>query len=368
MSDILNRSFYGNALSIWLSAAAIIALIAVPLAVGKRYGIARLTHFAKRTRTKADDLVVELLKRTGFVFLAWLSLLVALEVLHLERGARSFLRGAAIMMFLLQAGIWLNGVIAFWVKRHLAERAASDSASVTTIKALSIGARFFVWAVVFVLALDSLGVDIATLVTGLGITAIAVALALQNILGDVFAALSIVLDKPFVIGDQIQVDTFSGTVEHIGLKSTRVRSASGEQIIFSNADLLKGRVRNFKRMNERRITLVLGVSHGTPATTTPQSLARIPGIIREAIEAQEHTRFERSHFRGYGESALEFESAYLVLSADFNLSMDVQQAENLRIFERFLEEGIEFSFPTRVVIHKGSAMNAERSPLSAIET
>ncbi|MBC7788922.1 MAG: mechanosensitive ion channel family protein [Anaerolineae bacterium] len=353
MSEFLNRSFHGNALSVWLSAAAIVALIAVPLSLGKRFALSRLTHFAKRTRTRADDLVVELLLRSGFVFLVWLTLLVALEVLQLKRGDRSFLRGAAVITFLVQAGIWLNGVIAFWVNSHLAERAASDSASVTTIKALSIGARVFLWAVIFVLALDNLGVDIATLVAGLGITGIAVALAVQNILGDVFAALSIVLDKPFVVGDQIQVDTFAGTVEHIGLKSTRVRSVSGEQIIFSNADLLKGRVRNFKRMYERRIQLLFGISYGTTVATSAETLARIPGIVREAIEAQPHTRFERSHFRGYGESALEFESVYFVSSPDFNLSMDVQQAVNLRVFERFSEEGIEFSFPTSVVIHKG---------------
>jgi len=367
MPDFLNRLVYGNTLSVWLSAAAIVAIIAVPLALGKRLVLSRLTHFAKRTRTRADDLMVELLTRTGFVFLTWLCLLVALEVLRLKRGPRSVLLAAAIITFLLQAGIWLNGVIAFWVKRHLEERAASDSASITTIKALSIGARLFVWAVIFVLALDNFGVDIATLLAGLGITGLAVALAVQNILGDVFAALSIVLDKPFVVGDQIQVDNFSGTVEHIGLKSTRVRSISGEQIIFSNADLLKGRVRNFKRMYERRIVLVLGVSHGAPSGITSEMLGRIPGILREAVETQPHTRFERSHFRGYGESALEFETVYFVSSADFNLSMDVQQAVNLRIFERFKEEGIEFSFPTRVVIHKGGGV-IEQSELSSVDS
>ena len=162
-------------------------------------------------------------------------------------------------------------------------------------------------------ALNRLGYDVTALITGLGVGGIAIALAVQNVLGDLFAALAIVLDKPFVVGDAITVDTMTGTVEHVGLKTTRIRSVNGEQLIFSNADLLKSRIRNFKRMQERRIVFTIGVSYDTP----PDTVARIPAMIREAVEAQQQVRFDRSHFMSYGDSALSFETVYFVLTADY---------------------------------------------------
>ena len=173
----------------------------------------------------------------------------------------------------------------------------------------------------------------------------AVALAVQNILGDLFASLSIVLDKPFVLGDFLIVDEHLGTVEYIGLKSTRLRSLWGEQIVFSNADLLKSRLRNFGRMFERRIVFPVGVTYQTPR----DKLEAIPGIIREAIQAQEKTRFDRSHFKEFGDFSINFESVYYVLVPDYNLYMDIQQAINLQIHKRFEEEGIEFAYPTQTL-------------------
>jgi small-conductance mechanosensitive channel len=193
--------------------------------------------------------------------------------------------------------------------------------------------------------LDNLGVNVTALVTGLGVGGIAVALAVQNVLGDLFASLSIVLDKPFVLGDFVVVDDLLGSVEHIGLKTTRLRSLWGEQVVFSNSDLLKSRLRNFGRMAERRVSLDIGVTYQTPRAV----LQAIPAIIREAIEEQVATRFDRSHFKGFGDSALTFESVYYVLSPDYNRYMDIQQAINLRIYERFESQGIGFAYPTQTV-------------------
>jgi len=191
--------------------------------------------------------------------------------------------------------------------------------------------------------LDNLGVDITALVAGLGIGGIAVALAAQNVLGDLFASLSIVLDKPFVVGDFLNVDDFLGSVEHVGLKTTRLRSLSGEQLVFSNNDLLNSRIRNYGRMFERRVVFSLGVTYETP----PEKLRGIPTIIREAVEAKDKVRFDRAHFQKYGDFALVFEVVYYVLSSDYTLCMDIQQSVNLRIYERFAEEGIEFAYPTQ---------------------
>jgi small-conductance mechanosensitive channel len=206
--------------------------------------------------------------------------------------------------------------------------------------------------VALLLILDNLGIDITALVAGLGVGGIAVALAVQNILGDLFASLSIVLDKPFAVGDFIIIDDYLGSVEHVGLKTTRLRSLSGEQLVMSNADLLSSRIRNYGRMYERRIVFSLGVTYQTPR----DKLKKIPGIIRDAVEAQDQTRFDRSHFKGYGSFSLDFETVYHVLQPDYNLYMDIQQAVNFAIHERFEAEGIEFAYPTQTLfVERGGA-------------
>jgi small-conductance mechanosensitive channel len=181
------------------------------------------------------------------------------------------------------------------------------------------------------------------LIAGLGVGGIAVALAAQNVLGDLFASLSIVLDKPFVLGDFIIVGDVMGTVEKIGLKTTRIRSLAGEQLIVSNGDLLKSRIRNCKRMYQRRVEFTVRVPYQTPRA----KLAAIPKMIREIVESQSKTRFDRSHFKAYGDSALIFETAYFVLEPDYNLHMDIQQDINLAIYSCFELNGIEFAFPPR---------------------
>jgi small-conductance mechanosensitive channel len=196
---------------------------------------------------------------------------------------------------------------------------------------------------VLLLALDNLGVDITALVAGLGVGGIAVALAVQNVLGDLFASLSITLDRPFVLGDFIIVGDYLGNVERIGVKSTRLRSLGGEQIIVSNADLLNSRVRNYGRMDERRVLFTLGVTYETPR----KKLERIPAMVREIIEHQQHARFDRCHFAKYGDFALGFEAVYYVLSPDYNLYMDIQQAINFAIHAAFEDAQIEFAYPTQ---------------------
>jgi len=202
-----------------------------------------------------------------------------------------------------------------------------------------------VWFVVILIALDNLGVNIKTLIAGLGIGGIAVALALQNILGDLFASLSIILDKPFVIGDFIIINEYLGTVEHIGLKTTRIRSLSGEQLIFSNSDLLKSRIRNFKRMYERRVVFTIGVLYQTPY----EKLCRIPKMIREIVEGNDQVRFDRAHFKEYGDFSLKFEIVYWIQNPDYNLYMDIQQTINLEIYKKFEASRIKFAYPTQTL-------------------
>jgi small-conductance mechanosensitive channel len=211
---------------------------------------------------------------------------------------------------------------------------------------LSFVGKVILWAVAVLLALDNLpGIQVDTLIASLGVGGVAVALAVQNVLGDLFASLSIVLDEPFVIGDSISVGEYVGTVEHIGLKSTRVRSLTGEQLVFSNADLLDSRIRNYGRMDERRASFSLGVANETPYA----KLVEIPAIVQEIVEAQPYARFGRAHLKEFGDFALNHEIVYYLLTSDYTVFMDTQQAINLEILRRFAEEEIELPYPTQTV-------------------
>jgi small-conductance mechanosensitive channel len=195
------------------------------------------------------------------------------------------------------------------------------------------------------LILQNLGVQITAILAGVSISGIAIALAVQNVLGDLLGSLSIILDKPFVIGDFIVVGEFSGTVEHVGLKSTHIRSVSGEQLVFSNSDLLSSRIRNYKRMQERRAVFTVGVTYDTPAET----LEAIPDMIKSIVEGQEQTRFDRCHFKSFGASSLDIETVFHMTVPDYDAFMDAQQAINIELFRLFEREGIEFAFPTQTL-------------------
>jgi small-conductance mechanosensitive channel len=247
-------------------------------------------------------------------------------------------------------------VVGYAVNRYQSRNLETAADKVTTIRAVSFIARLMIFAIAGVLILDNIpGVQITALIASLGIGGIAIALAVQNILSDLFASLSIVLDKPFVIGDFIIVDSYLGTVEYIGLKTTRVRSLSGEQLIFSNNDLLTSRIRNYKRMAERRVVFSIGVTY----QTSYEVLSQIPSWIKEIIDGQDAARFDRAHFQGYGDFALQFEIVYYVLDADYNRYMDLQQRINLEIYRRFEEAGVSFAYPTQTLYLKNSRPASE---------
>lgn len=344
----LDRTFLGSSLSTWLVALAVSAGVLALLWFGRRMMVWRLRRLAERTVTQIDDLIVELLADMKWFFLAGVALYAGASLMTMAPATHQLLGRLLILLLLIQGGVWGNRVISFWIGRTMKRRMEEDAASATTLAGLRFISKLLLYTVILLLALDNFGVNITTLVTGLGIGGIAVALAIQSVLGDLFASLSIVLDKPFVIGDFINVDEYMGTVEHIGLKTTRVRSLSGEQLVFSNSDLLKSRIRNYKHMQERRVAFTIGVTYQTPL----DRVAAIPSIIRKIIEAQGGVRFDRSHFKTYGDSALVFETVYYVLSSDYNAYMDIQQAINLGVYEEFAAEGIEFAYPTRTLYMK----------------
>ena len=342
---VLDTVLLDNPLRLWLVAAGIAAAVLLLVTLFRRVLVRRLQWLAARTTTRLDNAVTDGLEATRL----WLWLLPALyaasHVLVLPERSLRLLSVLATLSLLAQVGLWASRMVDFWSQRSQAAAGETGAAGRSGIAVLRFLGKLVIWAILLLVGLDNLGVDVTAAVAGLGIGGIAVALAMQNILGDLFASLSIVIDKPFEVGDFVISGDHMGTVEEIGLKTTRVRSLSGEQIVFPNSDLLQSRLRNFKRMVERRVAFRFGVLY----ETAPDDLDGIPPLVQGIVEAQEKARFDRAHLLGLGAASLDYEVVYWVLSPDFSLYADIQQAINLALIRAFAERGIQFAYPTQTL-------------------
>jgi small-conductance mechanosensitive channel len=343
--SFLDTSFYHNTVLNWIVALGAAIGIYIVVQAVRWFVVRRLASLVEKTASNVDDILMDVFKRTNTLVVFIISLYFGSLFLTLPEKTMHILKILVTMAFFFQVALWGNRLIDNLISRAHKLRREKDPASVTAFGAISFFARVILWSLVVFLILDNFGVNITTLVAGLGVGGIAIALAVQNILGDVFHSITILLDKPFEVGDFIIVDDKMGVVEKIGIKTTRVRSLSGEQLIFSNTDLVSSRVRNYKRMNERRVVFSFGVIYQTPA----EKLEAIPGAVKKIIESTDKTRFDRAHFYKYGDSSLDFECVYYVLDRDYNLYMDIQQQINLALFRHFEKEGIEFAYPTQTL-------------------
>jgi len=344
--DWLDYQIFGTTMLNWSIAAAIFVALWLVLLLARRLLIRRLEKLEERNKeVLALDVTVDVIRATQGWFLFVFSLFVGSRLLEMSSNVSSWTARVVMIATLLQIGLWLNAGVVKSIQTKRQHDLQESPDGVAAMDILSFMARVTIWSIILLAALDNLGVNITTMIAGLGVGGIAVALAAQNILGDLFASLSIVLDKPFVVGDFLSIGEFLGSVERVGIKTTRLRSLSGEQLVFSNNDLLGSRIRNYGRMFERRVVFSLGVTYQTPAAL----LKAIPDILREVVESQDTVRFDRAHFQKYGDFALIFEVVYYVLSADYNEYMDIQQAINLEIYEEFDAKGIEFAYPTQTL-------------------
>lgn len=344
--QILYIIIYQNTVETWLIGLGIFVSILISLLIARRLILRRINSLAIRTVTNLDDFISDLIKRTKGFFLIAIAFYIASLGVYIPPEIRQVIRVILKIAVFLQFAFWGNGFIEVLINRKAKQELEEDAENATMLGALGLISKIVLWTVIVLLILDNLpNVEIGSLIASLGIGGIAVALAVQNILGDLFASISIALDKPFVIGDFIIIDNYLGTVEYIGLKTTRVRSLSGEQLVFSNSDLLKSRIRNYKRMARRRVIFALGVTYGT----THEKLSKIPQMIRDIINQNENVTLDRVHFKEFGDFSLNYEIVYYVETPDYNEYMDIQQNVNLDIFKRFEEEDIEFAFPTQTI-------------------
>lgn len=307
---------------------------------GLSLAVRKLRQLSARTRTTADDHLVGVLERTNPFIVGLVGVLVGLKLLPLDDLWHQRLGQAWFAVLALQLALWAQEAVArmlaVYQGRHGGGTTLSASATL-----LGWGLRGAVWVVVVLAVLSNLGVNITAFVASLGIGGIAIALAVQNILSDLFASLAIAVDKPFEVGDSITVGDVNGTVERVGLKTTRIRSLGGEQIVMSNAELLKRTVANFKRLQTRRAVLAFGISHDTPA----DDVAAVPPMVKALIEADPMLEFARAHFKGFGERSLDFEAVYRVKDPSYDVYMDRQQALNLALMRGLEDRGIRLAFP-----------------------
>ncbi len=335
----LNAVYFNNPLRDWLIAVGGAVGAAVTVHILRRYVVRHLEIAAAKTDTVADDYAVALLKAIRTPLVVAIAIAIAERFLDLPGSVDHAATKVMIVALAWQGLRWANKTVDFWVGQYEEKSRAHIEKSALAV--LRVTGRIVLWTVIVLLVLEQFNIEIKTLVAGLGVSGIAIALAVQNILGDLFAALSIWLDKPFIGGDAIAVDQFEGTVEHIGLKTTRVRSLNGEQLIFSNADLLRSRIRNFSRREGRRLVIMLSIAPGTPAA----KLARVSALITAAVDSHAGATLVRTHLNGVGALGFDVETVIIVPNPDYKLAMEMRQAVLLEIFARFEAEGIALARP-----------------------
>ena len=350
LQDILHYEFLGNPVLNWGYSVVTFLVTLTVLPIIRGFIAARRRSWTALDKLKvhtAVELTTLLVERTSRVFLFAVALFLASRHLVFPPRLERIVEIIIVCLFWLQVGLWGMASVRFGIDVRRAQNTELDSMLSGSLDVILFCAGLIIWAMVMLLALANLGVQIKPLLAGLGIGGIAVALAVQTVLSDVLASVSIALDKPFSVGDSLTIDTFQGTVEHIGVKSTRLRSLSSEQIIIANADIIKARVRNFGRMSDRRAVFQFGVNYDTPTDV----LAKIPGEIRKIVEVQADTRFDRCHLLTYGDTALQYELVYYMTKPDFGLYADTQQAINLALLDKLRELKVALAAPTRGLVY-----------------
>lgn len=350
MNDILERTWFGNSVQDYLVSFGIIIVSIILIRFLGGILIRRLASLAEKTETKLDNLVVNTLERFGLAALYFLAVYWGIGYLTLSVGAQRVLEVAAasvIAFFIIRL---VSTTVQYLLEGYV-RRQENGEEKVKQLAGVILIINFVIWGFGLLFLFDNLGYDITAIIAGLGVGGIAIALAAQNILGDLFNYFVIFFDRPFEVGDFIIVDTKMGVVEYIGLKTTRLKSLTGEQLVFANSDLTNSRIHNYKRMQRRRIVFKLGVIY----QTTAKQLKEIPELLRAAVEKEgELVTFDRAHFAAYGDFSLNFEVVYFVENSDYNTYMDVQQRINFTIFEVFEREGIEFAYPTQTLFLAGN--------------
>ncbi len=345
--ELLNIQLGNNTLGDYFLALAVFAAAYIILKIFKLFILKRLRRLAEKTKTDLDDAVVAMIGYLNWPFYFVFSLYIAVQILVVSGLAKQIFYYLFIITIVYYAVRLAGLVVEFLAKKAILkdqENARHEHQAVINMVSKLI--KFVLWVIAIILLLSNFGFNVSSLIAGLGIGGIAVALAIQNILGDLFSSLSLYFDRPFQVGDYIMFGTEGGVVKKIGLKTTRIQALQGEELVVPNNDLTNARVQNFKKLERRRSLFLIGVTYETPK----EKLEKIPGLITEVINKVQLADADRVHFKNFGDYSLNFEVVYFVNSDEYPVFMDVQEKVNLGIVEAFEREGIEFAYPTQTVL------------------
>ena len=335
--------YFENSLKTYTFALGAFVFFLVVFKITKVIIILRLKKLAKRTATDIDDAIIAVFDSIKPPFYSFLAFYIALQLLTLNEFVSKSIRVILLVWIIYQFVHAVQIVIDFAARKQIGKE--DDRSARAAVGLLRRFVVIGIWAVGILLVLQNLGFNITSLIAGLGIGGIAVALAAQSILGDLFSSFTIFFDKPFVVGDFIIVGEHMGVVEKIGIKSTRIRALQGEEIVISNTELTSTRIQNFKKMKERRISFGFGILY----ETSQERMKKIPSIVKKIIKDIDGARFDRAHFKKFGDSSLDFEVVYYVKTGDYNEYMNIQEDINLKIKGAFAKEKISMAYPTRTL-------------------
>ena len=348
MMEFLNQSYLGNTLLNYVISLGIFLGWIILIFLIKKIVLYRLKKWSQNTETTIDDFLVRSIEKSIIPVLYVIAFYVSINTLTLDPRISNTVSVASVILATIFIIRMITSAFRFGLNSFVRKKATGEDEGerrVKQIRGISGIVSFMIWVLGFIFLLDNLGFEITTVIAGLGIGGIAIALAAQTILGDLFSYFVIFFDRPFEIGDFVVVGEFRGTIEYIGIKTTRVRSLSGEQLIFSNTDLTNSRLQNFKRMERRRVVFKLGVIYQTPAEKLEEAVEIVKKIITESPDVE----FDRGHFASFGAFSLDYEFVYFVLSNDYNQYMDIQQGINLKVYREFEKREIEFAYPTQTL-------------------
>jgi small-conductance mechanosensitive channel len=344
MEDLLSRSYFDNTVKEYFIAAGAVLLGMVILRLFRKTILRALQRWSKRTETSIDDFVVGAVEKFGMPVLNFIIIYLGINYLTLSEKAQTYIHSAFVIIVIYYVIRLVSSSVLLLLQGYVRQQESGEE-KVKQLGGIMLLINMTFWLIGGLVALDNLGYDVTAIIAGLGIGGIAIALAAQNILGDLFNYFVIFFDQPFEINDFIVVDDKAGTVEYIGLKTTRVKSLTGEQLVFSNSELTGSVIHNFKRMQRRRISFSLGVVY----ETSLEKLKEIPAIVKKVIDEQADASLDRVHFLTYGDFSLQYEVIYFVESPNYNRYADVQQQINLKIFEAFKAQQIEFAYPSQTI-------------------
>ena len=344
IKEILAYELGSNTLHDYVFALILFVAILVIFQIFKKVAISKLKKFAKKTKNEIDDELIKMIENISSIFYVVVALYFPLKTLIIWDGVGNFIDGAFVVVVVYQVVRSLQFLIEYGL-RKFAEKKGESADTRAAFQGVRLVIKIVLWSLGVLVILSNLGINITTLVASLGIGGVAIALAVQNILGDIFSSFSIYFDKPFVVGDYIVVGEHDGVVKRIGLKTTRIQTLEGDELVISNQELTTSRVQNFRVMKERRVTLKFGVLYETPL----EKMKKIKRIVENIVEGVGNVRFDRCYFTEFADSSLNFEAIYFVLSGDMKEYLEKQEKINFGVMEEFQKEGIEMAYPTQTV-------------------